>query len=83
MRSSHLYTSFGTFNVQIGQLFEAQKDFEFSEEFEIDDIFQFPTKTAILPFSTIFQRVTLLRMIDQFGRKRYQKKRNYVIYQLL
>ena len=37
--SSHLYDSFGTFCVQIGQLFEAQGDFKLSEEFEIDFIF--------------------------------------------
>ena len=30
--SSHLYSSFGTFCVQIGSLFESQWDFEFSEE---------------------------------------------------
>ena len=35
--SSHLYASFGTFYVQIGQLFEAQWDFKLSEE--IEDIF--------------------------------------------
>ena len=37
--SSHLYASFGTFCVQIDQLFEAQWDFKLSEEFEIDVIF--------------------------------------------
>ena len=37
--SPHLYPSFGTFCVQIGQLFEAQRVFKISEEFEIDDIF--------------------------------------------
>ena len=39
VRSSHLYASFGTLCVQIGQLFEAQWDFELSEEFEFDVIF--------------------------------------------
>ena len=40
--SSRLYASFGSFCVQIGQLFEAhsaQWDFKLSEEFEIDVIF--------------------------------------------
>ena len=37
--SSHLYASFGTFCVQIGQLFEEQWFFKLSKEFEIDDIF--------------------------------------------
>ena len=37
--SLHIYASFGTFNVQIGQLSEAQWDFKLSEKFEIDDIF--------------------------------------------
>ena len=36
---AHLYASFGTFCVQIGQLFEVQWDFKLSEEFEIDVIF--------------------------------------------
>ena len=34
--SSHLYASFGTFQVQIDQLVEAQLDFKLSEVFEID-----------------------------------------------
>ena len=29
----------------------------------------FPSKTAILPISNIFQRLTVPRIIDQFGRK--------------
>ena len=43
----------------------------------------FPSKTATLPFSNIFQRFTVPRIIDQFGRKRCQKKRKDVNYQLL
>ena len=35
----HLYASFGTFCVQIGQLYEAQWYFRLSEDFEIDDSF--------------------------------------------
>ena len=38
-RISHLYASFGAFYVQIDHLFEAQRDFKISEEFEIDGIF--------------------------------------------
>ena len=37
--SLHLYASFGTFCVQIGQFFEAQWYFKLSEEFEINVIF--------------------------------------------
>ena len=55
--SPHIYASFGTFHVQIGQLFEAQ--------------------------SSILQRLTVTRIIDQFGRKRCQKKRKDLSYQLL
>ena len=68
--SSYLFTSFGTFWVQIGQLVEAQWDFKLLE-------------TSILPFSYIFQRLTVPRIIDQFGLKRCLKKRKYVSYQLL
>ena len=39
--------------------------------------------TAICPFSNIFQRLTVPRMIDQFGRKTCQKKRKDVDYKLL
>ena len=41
--SSHIYNSFGTFCVQIGQIFEAQLDFKLSEKFEIDVIYRFQT----------------------------------------
>ena len=37
--SSHLYGSFGTFCIQIGQLFESQWEFKLSEEIKIDLIF--------------------------------------------
>ena len=66
--SSHIYASFGTFCVQIGQLFEAQLDRI------IWNRRHFPSKTVILPFSNIFQRLTVPRKIDQFGRERCQKK---------
>ena len=39
----------------------------------------FPSKTAILPFSNI----SVPRIIDQFGRKRCHKKRKDVNYQIL
>ena len=48
---------FGTFCVQIGQLFEAQWVFKVSKEFEIDDIFI--RKTAICRSSSILQWLTL------------------------
>ena len=43
----------------------------------------FPSKTSILLFSNIFQRLTLPQKIYQFGRKRCQKRRRDVSYQLL
>ena len=74
--SSHLYASFGTFCVQIGQLFVAQWVFKHSEE--CPNRKHFPSMTAICLLSNIFQRLTLPRVIDQFGRKRCQKKREDV-----
>ena len=57
---SHLYASFGTFWVKIGQLVETQWDFKLSEEFEIDVIFL--RKQRFYLFHTFFK--------DQFGRKK-------------
>ena len=51
--SSHLYASFGTFWVQIGQLVEAQWDFKLSEEFEINVIFL--RKRRFCRFHTFFK----------------------------
>ena len=51
--SSHLYASFGTFCVQIDQLFETQWDFKLSEEFEIDVIFL--RKQRFYSFLTFFK----------------------------
>ena len=51
--SSHLYASFGTFWVQLGQLVEAQWDFKLSEEFEIDVIFL--RKQRFYRFHTFFK----------------------------
>ena len=76
--SPHLYASFGTFCVQIGQLFVAQWVFKHSEEFRNQR--HFASIWAISRFSNIHQRVTLPRIIDQFGRKRCQKKHKDVDY---
>ena len=51
--SSHLYASFGTFCVKIGQLFEAQWDLKLSKEFEIDVIFL--RKHRFYRFRTFFK----------------------------
>jgi len=79
--SPYLYASFGTFYAKIGPLFEAQWVFKHSEEFR--NRRHFPSKTANCRFSNIFQRLTVPRIIDQFGRKRCQKKRKDVNYKLL
>ena len=79
--SPHFYASFGTFCVQIGQLFAAQGVFKHSEEFRNRQ--HFPSKTAICRFSNIFQRLPVPRIIDQFGSKRCEKKRKDVDYKLL
>ena len=79
--SSRLNASFGTFYVEIGQLFVAQWDFKISDEFEIDVIFL--QKQRFDRFSNIFQRLTVTPKIDQFGRKSCQKKRKDMSYQLL
>ena len=49
--SSHLYASFGTFSVQIGQLLAPQWVFKHSEEFR--NRRHFPSKTANCRFSNI------------------------------
>ena len=77
--SSHLYASFGIFWVQICQLVQVQWDFKILEEFE--NVVIFLQKTVIFPFSYIFQMLTVPRTIDQFRRKRFQKKSKYVSYQ--
>ena len=74
--SSHPYASFGTFCVQIGQLLVAQWVFKYSEEFH--NIPHFHSITGIFRFSKTLQRLTLPRIIDQFGRERYRKKRKDV-----
>ena len=76
-----LYASFGTFCVQIGQLFESQWAFEeclnidkssFSKEMYAD--------FGILPN---VQRLTAPLILGRFGRKSCQKKREDVNYQFL
>ena len=71
--SSHFYASFGTFCVQIGQFFVPQWVFKHSEEFR--NRRHFPSKTTIYRCSSNLQKLTVTRKIDQFGRKRCQKKR--------
>ena len=78
--SPHLYATFGSC-VQIGQLFAAQWVFEHSEEFRNQR--HFSSITVICPFSTILQRLAMPRIMVQFGRKKCQKKRKDVNYQLL
>ena len=80
--SPNLYASFGTFCVQISQLFEAEWVFKLSKEFEIDDIFLRKQKFLDVQAS-IIQRLTVPRIIDQLGRKRCQKKRKDGCYILL
>ena len=76
----YLYASFGTFCVQIGQLFASQWVLKQSEEFR--KWRHFPSMIA--DFQTyVVQRLTVPRIIDQFGRKRCQKKRKYVDHKLL
>ena len=62
--SLHLYASFGTFCVQIGQLFAPQWVFKHSEEFR--NRRHFPSKTANCRFSNIPQRLTVPWKINQF-----------------
>ena len=78
---THLYASFGTFCVQIGQLFEAHWVFKQSEEFR--NRRDFPSMRAICRFSNILQRLTVPHIIDQFQRKRCQKKRKDWGYKVL
>ena len=75
--SPHLYASFDTICVQNSQLFAAQRVFKHSEEF-----WNRPSKTAICRFANM-QRLTVPRMIGQFGRKRCQKKRKDMDYKIL
>ena len=70
--SPHLCASFGTFCVQIGQLFAAQRVFKHSEK--IRNQRYFPSMTAICQFSHILQRFTVPQIIDQSVRKRCQKE---------
>ena len=51
--SLHLYASFGTFCVQIGQLFAPQRVFKHSEEFR--NRRHFPSRQPIVDFQTYFK----------------------------
>ena len=74
-----LYASFAAFLRPNWSIIRGPVNFELSEEIEISGL----SKTAIWPFSNIFQRLTTPRMIDQFGRKSSRKKGKHVRYQLL
>ena len=65
--SSHLYASFGTFCVQIGQLFKAQRDFKLSEKFEIDVIFL--PKQRFYRFQTFFKDALFLEKMTNLDVK--------------
>ena len=72
--SPNIYASFDTFCVQIDQLLAAQWVFTQSVEFR---------NRQHLPSMRAICRLTVPRIIDQFGCKRCQKKRKDVDYQLL
>ena len=63
----HLYASFGTFCVQIGQLFKTQCDFKLSEEFEIDLIFL--RKQQFYHFHTSFTDSLCLELLTNLDAK--------------
>ena len=65
--SSNLYNSFGTFCVNIGQLFEAKWDFKLSEEFEIDVIFL--RKHPFYRFQTFFKDLLCLQKLTNLDSK--------------
>ena len=77
--SSHLHASFGTFCVQIAQLFEVQRALKHSQEFKIGYIFL--RKRRFVDVHTLFKGS--LQIIDQFGRKRFQAKLEGVGYKIL
>ena len=70
MCSQHLYDSFGTLCVQIGQLFKAQWVFE--EYLQINKLPFLMENVAKVANVKDLQRRTALQI---FGHKRYQKKR--------
>ena len=63
----HLYTSFGTFYVQIDKLFATQWVFKQLEEFQNQRYF--PSMRAICWFSNILQRLTVPRIMTNLGAK--------------
>ena len=62
--SSHSYASFGTFCVQIGQLFEAQADFKLLEEIKI-----FLRKQWFCRFQTFFKDSLCLQKLADLDAK--------------
>ena len=72
--TERIYASFGTFFVQICQLFDAQRDFKLSEEFEID--VNFLRKQQFYRFQTFFKDSLCLQKLtnlDAKGAKRSVK----------
>ena len=65
--SLHIYASFGTFCVQIGQFFEAQWDFKLSEEFDIEIIFL--RKKRCYRFQTFFKGWLCLEKLTNLNAK--------------
>ena len=78
--SPHLYASFGTFCAQIGQFFEAQWVFEVCLKINKS----LSSKENVVDFGIFpnIWKLTVSLIIDQFGRKRCQKKRKDVDCQL-
>ena len=78
--SPHLYASFETFCIQIGQLVATQWDFKHSKEFWNRG--HFPSIAVICRFPNILHKLAVPRTIDQFERKRCQMNRKDVDYKL-
>ena len=77
----HLHASFGTFCVQICRFFARQLSLNNQKVSEIET-FSFDHSDLSI-FSNILQRLTVPPIIDQFGRKRCQKKRKEMQYKLI
>ena len=77
----HSYASFDTFCVQSGQLFETQRVFEVC--LKIDKLLSSKENVVDFGILPIIQRLTVPRIIDQFGPKMCQKKRKEGGYKLL
>ena len=79
--STHLYASFGTFCAYIGQLFETQRVFEVC--LRIDKSLWSKEKVVDFGILPNVWRLTVPRPIDQFWRKKCQKKSKDVEYKLI